>query len=301
MKGFLISVLLIVCAVATVSCLTSTSGSSASPTAAPTPPVNPANARINAINAELVAVSSETTKLQSEETATENQRNESMLALSEAHGHGPHMVHGISDGEISIDPGMMISMHSQNVTIANTRLGEIRTQIASLTAKAGKLKNDRAAIEATLPSARGQAPIGSCFTPDTLVMTQKGLVPISLVQAESRVMTYDEATGQTYYRPVVQRTAGLENHYFIINGNLRVTALHRFMTDTGWKRASEMTVGTLVATSEGMQPIQSIHAVAVEVAVSNLEVEKDHDFYVSDGTRLYLVHNTGGGGGGGGK
>jgi hypothetical protein len=206
------------------------------------------------------------------------------------------MPQGISDGEIYVDPGMMISMHTQNVAVATSRLDEIHTKVAALTSKADKLKNDRAAIEATLPAPKGQSPNGSCFTPDTLVLTNRGTVPISLVAKDDIVLTYDETRREAAYRPVIQANAGRENHYYIVNGTLRVTALHRFMTEAGWLQTSDLTVGMQLQTSEGFAAIKSIRLVSAEVAVSNIEVEQDHDFYVSDGQTAYLVHNTGGGG-----
>jgi hypothetical protein len=302
MKRCALSFLLIFCCLPMASCLTP-SGSGGSPGTslfAPKPQSNPTNDRINAINAELTAISSETTKLQQDETIAEKQRNESLIALGEIHG-GPKMPKGMFDEETYIDPGMMISMHNQNVTIANQNLGEVRTKIASLTDKVTKLKTERATLEASLPApSKGTSPMGSCFTPDTLVLTKEGSIPISLLSKGQNVMAYDEGTQKSAYRPVVQALSGRENHYYILNGDLRVTGLHRFMTDTGWLRASELKPGMLLQTTEGLKPIESIRLVQADIDVANLEVEQDHDFYVFDGRTGYLVHNSGGGGGGGG-
>jgi hypothetical protein len=302
MKRWALSFLLILCFLPLASCLTpsGSGGSAGTSLFAPKPQSNPTNDRINAINAELTSISSETTKLHQEEDLTESQRNDSLMQLGEIHG-GPKMPKGISDGEVYIDPGMMISMHNQNLTVANQHLGEIRTAIASLTDKATKLKNERTTLEASLPApSKGQSPIGSCFTPDTHVLTKDGSIPISLLSKGQSVLTYDEDTQKSAYRPVVQAFSGKENHYYILNGDLRVTGLHRFMTDTGWMRTSELKPGMLLQTTEGLKPIESINLVEAMIDVSNLEVEQDHDFYVFDGKTGYLVHNTGGGGGGGG-
>lgn len=302
MKRCALSFLLILCCLPMVSCLTP-SGSGGSPGTslfAPKTQSNPTNDRINAINTELTAISSETTKLRQEEIQTENQRNDSLLQLAEIHG-GPKMPKGISDGEVYVDPGMMISMHNQNVTAANQHLTEIRTKMTTLTDKETTLKNERATLEASLPApSKGQSPIGSCFTPDTHVLTKNGSIPISLLSKGQSVLTYDESTQKNAHRPVVQAFSGKENHYYILNGDLRVTGLHRFMTDTGWMRTSELKPGMLLQTTDGLKPIESINLVEAMIDVSNLEVEKDHDFYVFDGKTGYLVHNTGGGGGGGG-
>ena len=292
-----LSFFLILCSLLPVSCLTTSAPGGPS---SPQPQSNPTTDRINAINAELTSISSETTKLRQEEIQTENQRNDSLMQLGETHG-GPRIPKGISDGEVYVDPGMMISMHNQNLTIANQRLGEIRASQAALTDKAGKLKAERTAIEATLPPpSKAQTPIGSCFTPETQVLTKDGSTPISLLSEGQTVMVYDEGTHKNGYRPIVQTSSGKENHYYILNGDLRVTGLHRFMTDTGWMRTSELKPGMLLQTTEGLKPIESIKLIEAMIDVANLEVERDHDFYVFDGKIGYLVHNSGGGGGGGG-
>jgi hypothetical protein len=292
-KGSLAACLAIALAFATASCLTSTSGTSASPSAGA--PVSPVQAQINAINAELVSISAETSQLQAEETTTEKQRNESLTALVAARG-GPRLPQGISDGEIYVDPGMMISMHTQNVACATDRLSEIRTRMSALNDKASKLKADRAHLEGYLAPSKSPSPTGGCFTPDTLVLTTSGPLAIGLIKPGVAVATWDEAGGRMSAATVVQSHATRENHYYIINETLRVTALHRFMAERGWVRTSDLRQGELVQTTEGLKPIVSIRAVEIDVAVANLEVERDHDFFVFDGKTAYLVHNTGGGG-----
>ncbi len=34
-----------------------------------------------------------------------------------------------------------------------------------------------------------------------------------------------------------------EDHYFRLNGDVRVTALHRFMTEAGWTRVKDLLIG----------------------------------------------------------
>ena len=49
--------------------------------------------------------------------------------------------------------------------------------------------------------------------------------------------SYDEATGKLTYRRVLKAFQGREDHYCILNGEIRVTAFHRFLTEQGWMRA----------------------------------------------------------------
>jgi hypothetical protein len=93
---------------------------------------------------------------------------------------------------------------------------------------------------------------------------------------------------------------GVEDHYFLLNNQIRVTALHRFATDEGWVRAKDLRVGMRLKTENGFALLEAKKLIEAKIAVVNLEVDVNHDFYVMGGETAYLVHNTGGGGGGGG-
>ena len=145
----------------------------------------------------------------------------------------------------------------------------------------------------------------TCFSRDTLVLTEEGPVAIQNVHAGDKVLTSDEA-GAVSYRKVVKTTADINNHYYRINGEIEVTGYHRFFTNEGWKRVRDIQPGERIMTSQGdFKTVSTIEKFNVDLDVFNLQVEEHHNFFVSaDGRTGYLAHNTGGGGGdgsGGGK
>lgn len=294
-SGF--QVVMLLTALFCVSCLTSTLNSiSESVSQLAAQPQNPASARIGQINDELASIAAETSHLESDYAAAESQRNESFLALGELHGIGPKAPKGAFDETLCEDPGMLITMHNQNLTIATRQMQEISGKTRALGEKAAKLKAERAQLEATASqSAKAPASVG-CFTPDTHVLLEHDAVPISTLSEGRMVMVFNETTGQVDYRPVLKAFSAVEEHYYLLNGDIRVTGLHRFLTDEGWIRVCDLKPGMKLKTIDGWKPLETIKLIQARVKVHNLEVDEHHDFFVSGGKGGYLVHNTGGGG-----
>lgn len=140
-----------------------------------------------------------------------------------------------------------------------------------------------------------------CFTPDMMVLTENGAKPIPDIEVGDRVLSSDEA-GRQVMADVLNTYEFENNHYYRVNARIKVTAQHRFYTDSGWKKAKDLEVGDRIQTTTGeFEKIDSIEWVAAQLNVYNLTISKNHNFYVSpDGKQGYLVHNTAGGGGGGG-
>ena len=138
----------------------------------------------------------------------------------------------------------------------------------------------------------------TCFPADTLVLTEDGAKYIGDIKMGDKVLTADEK-GALGSNRVVKTYESTNNHYYFFNGKIKVTALHRFFTTAGWKKARELQIGDLIQTSTGVfEKIVSKERVATDLRVHNLEVADNHNFFVSpDGKTGYLVHNTGGGGG----
>jgi intein/homing endonuclease len=130
------------------------------------------------------------------------------------------------------------------------------------------------------------------------VITADGPRPIKDLKVGDRVLTMDEG-GRQGYNPVLKTYKDKNNHYYLINGKIKVTALHRFATADGWKKARELKVGDRIRTAEGtLEAVVSTELVAADLKVYNLTVAENHNFFVApDGATGYLVHNTGGGGG----
>jgi len=144
---------------------------------------------------------------------------------------------------------------------------------------------------------RSDVPQG-CFSAKTHVLTEKGSKPITDVKIGDTVLTVD-SRGNPSLNHVVKTYEFTNNHYYLINGEIKVTQLHRFFTSNGWKRARDLQLGDLIQTSKNsFVKIHSKGLFRENLKVYNLEIADNHNFFVSaDGKLSYLVHNTGGGGG----
>lgn len=109
-------------------------------------------------------------------------------------------------------------------------------------------------------------------------------------------MVNDEAAAGTGFRRVLNTYRFSEDHYFLLNEDVRATALHRFMTDAGWMRVKDLRIGVRLKTAGGWTVLESKQLLEAPVEVFNLEVEDQHVFFVAGGREQYLVHNGGGGG-----
>lgn len=139
-----------------------------------------------------------------------------------------------------------------------------------------------------------------CFTGDMLVLTEEGAKPIPDIKVGDKVLSFDEA-GNQVLADVLKTYELKNNHFFLINKKIKVTATHPFLTNTGWKSASDLEIGDRIQTTTGeFEKIDSIDWNPGDLDVYNLTISKNHNFYISpDGKNGYLVHNTTGGGGGG--
>lgn len=138
---------------------------------------------------------------------------------------------------------------------------------------------------------------GSCFTTDTLVLMESGFKRIADINVGDRVRTVDPE-GNRAVNEVVENYVFTNNHYYLINGEIKVTALHRFYTLNGWIRARDLKRGDRIETSGGsFEEIISKELFSADLTVYNLNIADNHNFFVSsDGKKGYLVHNCGGGG-----
>jgi hypothetical protein len=273
-------------------CFLSSSGS-VQPNAAPAP----AGGQLGQINGELGAIEQQIAAKNSERAICVEQRNQSLMELGKATGMGPKPPPGLFEEELTDDPGMLISMHNQNMSVAIAEIKRIDNEIDALNQRAAQLRNERIKLEqaAKPPSTPADGP-GGCFTPDTAVLMERGGKAIVNIAPGETVMVYDEASGRIGTRPVVNVFRFEETHYYLLNQTLRATSLHRFMTASGWVPVKDLKIGMQLKTEEGWKVLESKKLIAAPVAVFNLEVAEHHDFFIDDGTDRYLVHNTGGGG-----
>lgn len=129
----------------------------------------------------------------------------------------------------------------------------------------------------------GMAGPGGCFLAGTLVLTEKGEVPIEDLQIGDRVIVPGAESSE-----VVRTHRVIQGEYFVLNGSTRVTGTHPFLTDRGWVTAEDLRVGDiLVGTGEDAKLVVSIERRTAGIRAYNIEVGGNHTF-LADG---YLVHN----------
>lgn len=279
----------------TTACLETTLGNLTS--SAP----SPSSTRLSEINSQLASIENQKNLAQDMREAAENQMRESFFELSKLTGMGPKMPSGDLFEDPTADLGTMITMHNANMNTCRDMMNAKDAEIAKLNQEAAELKTERARLEQAMAqsskvSSSSASP--SCFTPDSRVRMAGGVKSIAAVLPGEEVLVYDEATGKLTYRRVLKAFQGREDHYCILNGEIRVTAFHRFLTEQGWMRAQDLEIGMNLKTESGWVPLKSKKWIKASVEVYNMEVEEHHDFFVLGDKENYLVHNTGGGGGG---
>jgi prefoldin subunit 5 len=257
---------------------------------------DPNSARLGQINAEMSDLESQLTKLHKDRQDCEVQRFESLMEMGKISGMGPKMPGQFGEDQI-MDVGSYYKMHNDAVTVANAKIKEIDADQTRLRSKMSSLRAERTRLEqAQQASAKSSfASPGGCFTPDTAVPLRSGAKAIAAIAPGEEVMVADEATGRIDYRPVLNTFRFSEDHYFLLNGEVRATALHRFMTEDGWVRVKYLKEGMQLKTASGWVVLASKKLIEAPVDVFNLEVADHHVFFVAGEREIYLVHNTGGG------
>ncbi len=137
---------------------------------------------------------------------------------------------------------------------------------------------------------------GGCFTPDTKVLmgdkTFKEIVDLKLGDV---VQTFDVETGKMVPQKVTTLYYGEGDHYYLINGKLKVTGSHPFLTTEGkWKEAFKLRVGDRIQSDGAGKAVEITSIEKKELAhqVYNFRVAEGHNYFVSpDGIELYLSHN----------
>jgi hypothetical protein len=138
----------------------------------------------------------------------------------------------------------------------------------------------------------------TCFTADTLVLLADGSFKrIADVQVGDAPLGYDFVANVPVTN-VVQHTLQSEaDSYLQING-LEVTESHPFAVGPDqWVEAGQLRVGDWVV-GDGLTEITHVGRVYESISVYNLTVADTHNYYVSDGSDLFLVHNKPDGNGG---
>ncbi|MFZ2189066.1 MAG: MG2 domain-containing protein [Candidatus Moraniibacteriota bacterium] len=137
---------------------------------------------------------------------------------------------------------------------------------------------------------------GGCFAAGTPVLLPDGeQKSIEDIQEGDLVLTRKSETDAELVPASVVSTHALSvNGILIINGDLRVTPIHRMFVNDGWQEAGNIQVGDQLVKADGTQErVDSIEWLRQKTNVYNLTIKDQHTFFA----RGVWVHNDKGGGG----
>lgn len=157
--------------------------------------------------------------------------------------------------------------------------------------------------DGTTPMVRADSGSGggghSCFVAGTQVLLPDGKSKsIEEMEKGDLVVSYNEETGENQISEVEETMAHRvdEDIYtlYIEGDTLDVTGIHKFWIMRGatksWIPASDLVVGDLVMFSDrSLHPISKIDVEKLSTGVFNIEVSKNHNYYV--GRNGVLAHN----------
>ncbi len=131
------------------------------------------------------------------------------------------------------------------------------------------------------------------FTPETLVATPDGPVPIASIEVADTVLAWDKSTGQVVERTVTAVLPHPDDEIarVTINGIvLTTTPDHPFYTiERGWVEAGLLWPGAHVKTTTGSGVVGPIATAPYSGILWDLTVAGAHTFFVGSGE--WLVHN----------
>ena len=135
-----------------------------------------------------------------------------------------------------------------------------------------------------------------CFVAGTLVHTQSGPVPIEEIRAGDMVWAWDEETGETALKPVVETyvNESTELVHISVNGEkITTTPKHPFYSPVkGWTEATQLRAGDILVLVNGeyvvVEKIQH-EILETPVTVYNFQVADYHTYFIAE--KGILVHN----------
>ncbi|MCM8779347.1 MAG: S8 family serine peptidase [Candidatus Omnitrophica bacterium] len=138
----------------------------------------------------------------------------------------------------------------------------------------------------------------SCFIAGTLIRTDKGLKPIELIEIGDKVLSYNETTQKTEYKPVIDTLSRVRKDMIEVKvegGDKFICSReHRFyVKGHGWLEIDKVKEGEILLTAEGRErKLLKSRLINPEkkMRVFNLTVGDNQNYYV--GKQGVLVHNT---------
>ena len=135
-----------------------------------------------------------------------------------------------------------------------------------------------------------------CFVAGTLIHTEDGTEAIENIRTGDYVLAYNEETGETGYKKVVNlfRNTTEELAHVKVAGTEEIicTPGHKFYVEGKWISAGEMKQGDVLTLADGTTTevlSVTIEKLETPVTIYNFEVEDWHTYYVADSG--VLVHN----------
>lgn len=134
-----------------------------------------------------------------------------------------------------------------------------------------------------------------CFTKDTPVLTDRGLLAIAEIEVGDMVYAYDDNTCEFAYKPVIQHILGetTETALVRVDGDIiECTLTHPFLTKNGWIRASELKQGDQILSKSGNYckvTRVDMRNYDLPISIYTLCVDDYHSFLI--GTSGLVVHN----------
>ena len=136
---------------------------------------------------------------------------------------------------------------------------------------------------------------GGCFAPRTqILMADGGLREISSMKDGQMVKSYDIERNVIEDRKVLKTYLFKTPGYYLINGELKATARHKFLMASShntWKKASELRPGDKVQSVNGEITINTIEELKEKGIAHNFEVADTKAYIVKGGEHYYVVHN----------
>jgi len=216
---------------------------------------------------------------------------------------------GLSVLSIGLDIGGLFSFGAGNAASATVKAGKLArvgVKVAKATTRAGKVlklgaKAGKAFAIAAAKSVdnialkTGKVCVFACFPAGTLIATKDGQKPIEEIRVGDFVWAYDEDTGKSDLKEVlntIEKEVDATIEIILDNEYIETTAEHPFFTQNGWKDAGDLTTTDKLKTKNGnWQQIKAANFLYAKKKVYNFEVADWHTYFV--GIWQWLVHNSG--------
>jgi hypothetical protein len=168
----------------------------------------------------------------------------------------------------------------------------LKTGVKLFTKGAAQTFKNTISVIASIAS-KGKKCVFACFTAGTPVHTEFGVKNIEDIRAGDKVWSYNEETGETGLKEVLQiteREADVTLKLEIGNEIIETTVEHPFYTQDGWKDAADLKTSDTLQTKENeKETINSIEYNYKSKKVFNFAVADWQTYFV--GLWAWLVHN----------